>query len=99
MDAVILVFDITNSESFEFLTLIMDEVKQYASEGRPNKTFLLLGNKLDEENKRQVSKEDAMKFGQEHNCAYHEISAKDGTNILECFRNLTRQTAQSQSPV
>lgn len=47
----------------------------------------LLGNKIDlvfkEEKEREISKEEAIKFANEHNLRYFEISSKDNIGIKE----------------
>ena len=45
----------------------------------------LIGNKCDLEGKRAVSYEEGKNFAEENNLLFFETSAKDGTNIQECF--------------
>ena len=41
----------------------------------------LIGNKIDLEDKRQVSYEDGKKFAEENDMLFFETSAKEGNNI------------------
>ena len=45
----------------------------------------LIGNKIDLEDKRQVSYEDGKKFAEENDMLFFETSAKEGNNIQEIF--------------
>jgi Ras-related protein Rab-13 len=88
-NGVILVFDITKEETFEAL----EEWLKYLKEN--NKLELkkiLIGNKLDLENERQVKKEDAQKFAESIGCKYYEGSAKTGYNINESLDEIARIT-------
>ena len=54
--------------------------------GTPDIIRLLVGNKSDLINDRQVSVEEAGNFAQEHNMAHIETSALDGSNVDEAFK-------------
>ena len=45
----------------------------------------LIGNKIDLEDKREVSYEEGKNFAEENNLLFFETSAKDGNNIQEIF--------------
>ena len=45
----------------------------------------LIGNKIDLEDKRQISYEDGKKFAEENGMLFFETSAKEGNNIQEIF--------------
>jgi len=57
-DGYILVFDVTNRESFERIAYFRDVIRKYYSDTAP---VLVVGNKVDEESRRMVSKDEAMK--------------------------------------
>ena len=50
-----------------------------------NILICLIGNKLDLENKREVSYEEGKNFAEENNLLFFETSAKEGNNIQEIF--------------
>lgn len=54
--------------------------------GTPDIIRLLVGNKCDLINDRQVSVEEAGNFAMEHNMAHIETSALDGSNVDEAFK-------------
>lgn len=82
-----LVFDITNSKSFENLCKWLDDVKEY---GPKDINIILVGNKLDLKFERQVSFEEAMKLAEKYDVPYIEVSALSGKNIPEIFEMLTK---------
>ena len=84
---VILVYDITNSKSFESLSeRWMAQLNDHASADDLAK--LLVGNKSDLEGSREVSREKALQFCQQYGMELLETSAKSGTNVLQAFEKL-----------
>ena len=52
----------------------------------PDIKVILVGNKCDLENKREVTKEDAKKFVENYKAEFfYETSAKNGTNVEKLF--------------
>jgi len=81
----LLVFDVSDVESFNNLRAWFNEIEGYASEER---TILLIGHKQDMYDQRQVDREVAEKFATEHGMDYVEASAKTGENVDEAFIQL-----------
>ena len=78
------VFDITNKSSFD---AIPNWIEAYYRNGPDSqKNIILIGNKKDLEEKREVSQEEAQKFSEANNIVYFETSAKDGDNIEKVFK-------------
>ena len=84
----ILVFDLTDQKSFEELQFWLGQFRQLAS---PNATVLLLGNKADLDDQRQITSAAAEKFAQDNLIGYFETSAISGQNILEAFQKLAKE--------
>ena len=78
----LVVFDITNHESFDSLPLW---IENYYKNGPEQKNIILIGNKKDMIEERQVTQEEAELFSQTNNMIYFETSAKDGDNIDYVF--------------
>ncbi|KAG1464772.1 hypothetical protein G6F46_002315 [Rhizopus delemar] len=78
----LLVYDITRRETFENLSVWLEDARQHAN---PNTVIMLIGNKSDLEGQRQVSREEAERFAQEHDLFFLETSAKLADNIEEAF--------------
>jgi len=81
----IIVFDVTNKNSFDNIKKWLDDVERNASQ---HIVRLLVGNKCDLEHKRQVDFHTAKALADQLNIGYLETSAKDNTNIGKSFERL-----------
>ena len=88
---VVIIFDITNKNTFKRVTKWFHEVKDFAEK---DTQILLVGNNIDLPD-REVTKDEATKLAQEYNCNYLEVSANLGTNINEIFYSLTSSIYQA----
>ena len=87
-NAVVIVYDITNKESFNN---IQNEWLQLAKDKAPKDAlYFLVGNKADLEDQRQVSKEDGQNFADDNKMQFFEVSAKDGNKINELFEAIAK---------
>ena len=77
-DCCLLVYDISDSNTF-------DEIKTNCQE---NIKVILLGNKTDLEEDRQVSSEEASDFALENNYVFMESSCLNNTNVANAFVTL-----------
>lgn len=82
---VVLLFDITNRDSF---LKIENWYRSLIELNDSNVSIVLVGTKMDLEEKRQISKEDADKLSRKLNIDYFEVSSKEGTNVKEAFENV-----------
>ena len=90
-DAIILVFDLTEQNSFNDIKNIwIKDAKNYAEK---NIQILIVGNKLDLIEQRTVSQSQVINYCRENGYKYIEASAKDGTNILKIFEELSFELA------
>lgn len=78
----LLLFDLSNRDSFEHVEKWLQDVKDVA---RDDVVLILIGNKSDLEGKRQVTHDEANDFAQKHNMKYFEVSAKTGDNVSEAI--------------
>ena len=79
---VFIVYDISNRKSFESLQSWVDFVNN-----NENSNIVIIGNKIDLENKREVTTEEAKKFCEEKNYEFFEVSAKDNKNLNDMLYN------------
>uniref|UniRef100_A0A7S3ATR3 Uncharacterized protein n=1 Tax=Haptolina ericina TaxID=156174 RepID=A0A7S3ATR3_9EUKA len=82
---IIVVYDTTDSETFEHVKTWLHEIDRYASE---NVNKLLVGNKSDLTSKRQVETEAAKEFADSVNIPFLETSAKNATNVEDAFMTM-----------
>ncbi|XP_029463121.1 ras-related protein Rab-41 isoform X3 [Rhinatrema bivittatum] len=81
----IVVFDITNLNSFQQTSKWIDDVR---TERGSDVIIMLVGNKTDLADKRQVSIEEGERKARELNVMYIETSAKAGYNVKQLFRRV-----------
>lgn len=85
VQGIILMYDLTQRDSFENLPNWMSLIKQTVS----NKTIILVGNKLDiEEDDRIVTFEEGKKFAKENNIDFMEVSGNTGENVEKVFTTI-----------
>jgi small GTP-binding protein len=82
----ILVFDITNADSFEDLAGWLHDLEALAA---PNACIILAANKNDLAGKRQVGSAEIKAFAERHHLEVIETSAASGENIAMAFDRLT----------
>ena len=85
-NGVILVFDLTNEESFDNLKHWISELNEFCLE---NINIILVGNKIDLVDQRKISFLTANNFAIKNNLTYYEISNKIPINIDNVFLGLT----------
>lgn len=78
----LLVYDITRRETFDHLQSWLEDCKENAN---MNLTILLIGNKNDLNEKRQVSTEEGKAWAAKNNLMFIETSAKTAHNVEEAF--------------
>ena len=80
---IIFVYDITKKESF---THIPEWISYLTNQNKLDEViFCLVGNKIDLEEQRQVTKEEGEKYAKDNNIIFQEVSAKTGDNISDLF--------------
>ena len=77
---IILVYDITNKSSFDSIPEIMEKVKEEKGNNFP---MVLVGNKIDLEQRREIEKEKGELLAEKNGIDFFEVSNKEGINIQE----------------
>lgn len=85
---VIMVFDLTDSSSFDAIEEWQDEVIKHTK--KENIEFILVGNKKDLFDKRIISTDEIEKLRLRRNLDYFETSAKTGLNVSTAFKSLVK---------
>ena len=91
-NGVLVVYDITERESFDNLTSWLIEIEKNANK---NVYKLLIGNKCDLEDKRKVTYQEGKDFAESNGMKFIETSAKDNTKVQEAFELLTSEIMKS----
>ncbi|XP_016150685.1 ras-related protein Rab-15, partial [Sinocyclocheilus grahami] len=89
---IFLVYDITSERSFQHIMKWASDVDEYAPEKVQK---ILVGNKSDEEQKRQVATEQGNKLAQAYGMDFFETSAFTNHNITESFTRLAELVLQA----
>ncbi|NXO89256.1 RAB28 protein, partial [Certhia brachydactyla] len=85
---ILLVYDITNGQSFENLEDWYNVVKKVNEESETQPFVALVGNKIDLEHIRTVKADKHQRFCQENNFSSHFVSAKTGDSVFLCFQRI-----------
>jgi len=93
-DGIILVYDVTNLQSFENIKAWDEELKAYAKA----KACILLGNKSDLLDKRAVTVEQGKKLASKLGYIFLETSAKTASNVEEAVITLARNIREKTNP-
>ena len=89
---ILLIFDVTDKESFKNLSNWIIEIEKNASK---NVLKVLIGNKTDLEDKRVITYSQGKEFADSYGLKYIETSAKKNMNVNEAFETLGRELMQA----
>uniref|UniRef100_A0A1I8EKB5 Ras family protein n=1 Tax=Wuchereria bancrofti TaxID=6293 RepID=A0A1I8EKB5_WUCBA len=87
-NAFVLVYSVTSKQSLEELGPILLMLKEVKDESITEVPIMLVGNKKDEDQRREVSSELGQKLATKWGTGFIETSAKDNENITELFQRL-----------
>lgn len=92
---VILVYDVTNRETFDNLEHWFSELQTYCS----NKDVIkmIVGNKVDKDSTRAVSRQEGIDYAREMETLFIECSAKTKFGIQQAVEELTRKIIEQPS--
>ncbi|CAM1310041.1 RAB22A (predicted) [Pycnogonum litorale] len=93
--AAIIVFDVTNKETFRSLKSWVHELRQH---GPRNLVLALAGNKCDMDDRREVTEDESSRYADEINAVFEETSALKDQNIAKLFEALSDKLITEQIP-
>ena len=87
----LVVYDITNEKSFQSVKQWINDCQSFASK---NIHLVLVGNKIDLQQDRKVTKESAEELATEYGMDFYEVSALSGENIDQLFYGICNFISQ-----
>ena len=84
MDGFLLFFNVTKKESFNSI----DYWRGFINDNNLSKEIILLANKIDESENREVKKTEAKEYAEKNNIKYIECSCKYSINIYEALNEI-----------
>ena len=87
-DGIILMYDITNKVTFKLIGEWIKDIFNIKGEYCP---LILIGNKSDLENKREVYEEEGLEEAKKYNSIFFETSAKEGINVENSIEELLKK--------
>lgn len=92
-NGIMMVYDITNTKTFDSVTKWLSNVSDHAS---ADVRKVLLGNKSDQEEKRMISTARGQEIAQANGIQFFETSAKDNVLITEAFLHLATEIFENR---
>ena len=80
---IIFMYDVTKQESFDSIPKWIETVKE--NNENDGLQMILIGNKIDLENERKISKEQGREFAEKNAMDFFEVSTKTGENVNEAM--------------
>lgn len=78
---ILLVYDVTNSFSFDVLEEWIDKIRKLNSNYEETPVLAVVGNKCDMEHQRSVKRDRSHKFAAENGFPSHNVSARTGEAV------------------
>ena len=93
MQAAIVVYDVTNEESF---VRAKNRVTELQRQANPNIVIALSGNKADLANKTAVNFQEAQSYADDNSLLFMETSAKTSMNVNEIFTAIAKKLPKNE---
>ena len=93
---IMLVYDVTNRQSFNNLTTWMKEIETHKPDD--NIKIILIGNKIERPD-REVSREEGLDVARRHDMMFIETSAKDATGVDQAMHELVEKMVETRRQV
>jgi len=90
---ILLVYDVTDEQSFQHVGMWMKNIQTHAQE---NVKTILVGNKCDMTSDKVVETAQGTALAKEYGVKFFEASAKSNTNVTECFMALASEVMDRQ---
>ncbi len=91
-DGIIIVYDITDRRSFD---MVHGWIQSVNNNSKINKPLMIIANKYDLSDSREVSIEDGQRLANYYNIPFFETSAKENTYVEEAFGCIINKIADT----
>ena len=88
---VVMVYDVTRRDSFDNLDHWLKEIKLYSPNNGEGVVKLLVGNKIDLADARQVDRNEAEEWARNHGMLFLEASAKTKTGVQQSYMEVVHK--------
>ena len=88
----LIVYDVSDKKSFQLVDKYLDNV--YSKKDKKKFPIILIGNKCDLDEEREVSFEEGKKKADSYQIDFYETSAKNNINVENVFKYLTDKIVQ-----
>ena len=88
LDGILLFFDVMNKKSFNEIKDWIISIKDNFGDINSSYKLLLIANKIEAQDKRQILKNDSKNLAEENNIEYYECSCIKGLNVFEIFSEI-----------
>jgi len=95
VQGIILVYDVSSRKSFQALPQWLEQIENHAP---PGAVKLLVGNKLEKEDSREVPTKEGAVLAARNACLYAEVSAKTGEGVSEAVNDVIARIVHLISP-
>ncbi len=95
-NGILVVYDITNRQSFDDLNFWLNDIEKIANK---NTVKLLVGNKCDLEDKREVTFQEGKDFADNNGMKFIETSATTNQNVDEAFEILIDEVIKNYKDI
>jgi small GTP-binding protein len=89
----LVVFDVTNIQSFQ---KVQDWINEFNATMPDTFIQILIGNKIDLDTQRAVTREDALAYANQNGISYLETSAVTGHGVLNAFQMLSEKFLEQE---
>eukprot|EP01117_Protostelium_nocturnum_P018960 TRINITY_DN8060_c0_g1_i1.p1 TRINITY_DN8060_c0_g1~~TRINITY_DN8060_c0_g1_i1.p1 ORF type:complete len:140 (-),score=50.14 TRINITY_DN8060_c0_g1_i1:325-744(-) len=94
-DGILLVYSITERDSFNNVPKWIENIERYKSESA---VYIIVATKCDLEDQRKVSQIEGEELAKKKGVLFFETSSKEGTNVDLAFQSLIRQIILKRNP-
>ncbi len=92
-NGIIIMYDITNKSTFDSIPEILKTIEEEKGKDFP---MILIGNKIDLENEREIKKEEAEELAEKYGMEFFEISNKEGINIEKAGLSIVKKILEKR---